>query len=107
MRLASQVGGDEIGSLVGDPSSPGYEASVRLSAKGMEGFAEFRRDLRVCFHGGRWDILASDTVIPLPAVSKRISSINYSLLGVGIRTYVLLKSHDREEGREARVARRS
>ena len=88
MRLTFQVGGDEVGPLGGDPSSPGDEASVRLSAKGMEGFAEFRRGLRVRFRGGRWDIFASDAVIPLPAVSKRINSIGYSLLGVGTRTYI-------------------
>jgi hypothetical protein len=50
---------------------------------------------------------SSNAIIPLPAVSKRIHSIGYSIFGMGTRTYVLLESHDREKGLEARVARRN
>jgi hypothetical protein len=64
----------------------------------MEGLAEFRRGLRVGFDEGRWNILSANRVVPLPAVLEKIYSIGYSSFGVGTRTYVLLKSHDREKG---------
>ncbi len=51
-QLNFQVGGDEVGSLVGDPCSPGDWTCATLSAEYMEGFAEFRRGLRVGFDGG-------------------------------------------------------
>ncbi len=107
MRLIFHVGGDEVGPLGGDPGSPGNETCVTLSAECMESFAEFRRGLRVGFDGGLRHIFPSDRVIPLPAISEKIRSIGYSLLGVGTRTYVLLKSHDREKGLKTRIARQN
>ena len=70
VRLALQVGGDDIGPVCGDPRGSVDKAGVPLSAEGVESFAHLCDCLRICLHGRGRDILTLDREVPLPAVSE-------------------------------------
>ncbi len=45
---------------------------MALSAERVEGPAQLRRSLRVCFDRGRGEILPADRVVPLFGIAKEI-----------------------------------